>query len=136
MMGVIQRRAIQVQIEVAVIGRQFHDLFAYDQFFAQTAVRDQALNRADAQLVFFPELHQLGQARHRSVVVQDFAKHAGRLQARHPRQIDRRFGVTRAAQDAAFFRPQGEDMARLDKIVRTAISDARWFGWSPRDRAR
>ena len=102
MMGVVHRRAIHVELEIAVIGRQFHDLLAHDQFFAQSAISDQALDRADAQLVLFLELHQLRQPRHRAVVVQDFAEHPGRLQAGHARQIDRRFGVAGAAQHAAF----------------------------------
>ena len=135
-MGVIHRRAIHVQIEIAVIGRQFHHLLPLDQFLLQTAVGDQTLDRADAQLVFFPELHQLGQTRHRSVVVQDFAKHAGRLQARHPGEIDRRFRVTRAAQHAAVLRAQRKNVTRLDKILRHRSRPARWSGSSRRDRAR
>jgi hypothetical protein len=34
-----------------------------------SAVRDQTLNRADAQSVFFLEFHQLWQASHRSVIM-------------------------------------------------------------------
>ena len=117
-MRVVHRRAIQVKIEIAVIGRQFHDLLALDQFLAQPAVSDQTLDRADPQLVFFPELHQLRQSRHRPVVVQDFAKHAGWLQTRHAREIDCRFGVSRAPQHAAFLRPQRKDMPGLHEIVR------------------
>ena len=136
MMGVIDRRAIHVQIEIAVIGRQFHHLLAHDQFLLQTAMGDQALDRADPQLVFFLELHQLRQTRHRSVVVQDFAEHTGRLQARQPRQIDCRLRMTGAPQNAAFLRAQRENVTRLHKILRHRISASRWCGWSRRDRAR
>ena len=60
-------------------------------------MRDQTLDRADPQVVLFPELHQLRQARHRPVVVQDFAKDSGGLQASQPGQIDCCFSVTARA---------------------------------------
>ena len=97
MMRAVQRRAIEMQIEVAVVRRQFHDLLRLDQFFLEASVRDQALDRADAQPVFFAELHQFRQTRHGPVVVQNFAENAGRLEPRHPRQIDRRFRMARPA---------------------------------------
>ena len=120
-MSVVHRRAIHVQFEIAVIGRQFHHLLAHNQLLAQPAMRDQTLDRTNAQLVLFLELHQFRQARHRPIVVQNFAKHAGRLQPRHPGEIDRCFGVTGAPQNAAFLRSQGEDMTRLDEILRHGL---------------
>ena len=72
-----------MQIEIAVIRRHFHDLFALDQFFADPTMRDQTLNGADAEAVFFAEPHQLRQTRHRAVVMQNFAEHPGRLQSGH-----------------------------------------------------
>ena len=94
MMHPVERRAVHMQIEIAVISRQFYHLFELDQLFALSSIGDQTLDRANAQPVLFAELHQLRQPRHRSVVMQDFAEHAGRLQPGHPRKIDRRFGVT------------------------------------------
>ena len=107
-----------MQIEIAVIGRQFHDLLQLHQFFAYAPVRDQTLDRANAQPMFLAELHQLRQPRHRSVVVQDFAKHSRRLQSGHSREIDGRFGVTCASQHAAILGPQRKHMTRLIEIVR------------------
>lgn len=117
-MRVIDGRAIHVEIEIPVIGRQFHHLLAHDQLLAQATMRDQTLDRADPQLVFLFELHQLRETCHRAVVVQDFAKHAGRLQPRHPREINRRFSVASPAQDATFLRAQGENVTRLDEVLR------------------
>ena len=84
-------------------------------------MRDQALDRADAQPMFLAEPHQLRQARHRSVVVQDFAEDAGRLQSGHACEIDRRFGVAGAAQHAAVLRSQRKDMSGLHQIVRRRV---------------
>ena len=118
MMRAVELRAIKVQIEIAVVRRQFHDLLALDQFFRHAAMRDQTLDRANAQPVLFAELHQLRQARHGAVVMQDFAEDARRLQPRHRGEIDGRFGVARAPQHAAVFRPQRKNMPRLHEIVR------------------
>ena len=69
-------------------------------------------------LCFLPELHQLRQPRHRPVVIQDFAKHAGWLQTRQTREIDCRFGVPGAPQHAACLRAQREDVPGLHEIIR------------------
>ena len=60
--------------------------------------------------------HELRQARHGAVVVQDFAENTGGLQTGEAREIDRGFGVTRAAEDTTFLRAQRKDVTRLDEI--------------------
>ena len=117
-MRAVEFRTIKMQIEIAVIGRHFHDLFALDQFFPHPPMRDQTLDGANAQAVFFAEPHQLRQTRHRAVVMQNFAEHPGRLQSGHGGKINCRFGVTSAAQDAAVLRSQRKDMAGLHQIIR------------------
>ena len=102
-----------MQIEITVVGRQFHDLLQLNQFFAKTAKSDQALDRANAQAMFFAKLHQLGQPRHGAVVVQDFAKHASRLQAGHSCQVDGCLSVTCAPQHPAVLRAQRKYVAWL-----------------------
>ena len=67
--------------------------------------------------MFVAELHQLGQTGHCAVVMQDLAKHACRLQSGEPGKIDRRLGVSRAAQHTAVFGAQRTSVARLIKIV-------------------
>ena len=114
MMRAVELRSVKMQIEIAVIGRQFHHLFRFDKFLRQTPMRDQALDRADPQPMFLPELHQFWEARHRPVVVQNFAENSGRLQTGHSRVIDRGFGVTGAPQDAAILRAQRKDVTGLD----------------------
>ena len=107
-----------MQIEIAVFSRQFYHLLQLHQLFANAPMRDQALDRTHAQSVFFAELHQLWQARHRPVVVQNFAKHSGRLQPSHAGKIDRRLRVTGAAQHAAIFGAERKNVARLHQIAR------------------
>ena len=80
-----QSKMIKMEVEVAVIGGQFHDLLRFDQLLGETPIGDKALDRANAQAMLFPELHQLRQASHCSIIVQDFAKNAGGLKSSHAR---------------------------------------------------
>ena len=48
MMLAIKGRPIQMQIEIAVVGRHFHDLLNLHQFFAHATIGDQTLDRANA----------------------------------------------------------------------------------------
>src|SRR4029077_13775136 len=64
MMLPIELGPIQVQIEIAVVSRHFYDLLQLHELFAKTAISDQTLDRANAQTVFFADLHQFRQTRH------------------------------------------------------------------------
>jgi hypothetical protein len=50
--------------------------------------------------------------------VQNFAKHAGRLESGQPGQIHRRLGMTGSTQNTAIFRSEREDMPGLIQIFR------------------
>jgi len=63
-MRAIEFRTVKMKIEVAVLGRQFHDLFRLHQLFPHPPVRDQTLDRANTQAMFLAKFHELGQARH------------------------------------------------------------------------
>ena len=95
-----------MQIEFTVVGRQFHDLFRYDQFFLHAPMGNQTLNRANAEAVLFLELHQLRKAGHGAVIVQDFAEHARGLQPGHCGKVDGCFRVAAPLEHAAVHRPQ------------------------------
>src|SRR4030095_11887639 len=99
----IDLRAIQMQIEITVVGWQFHDLLEFYEFFAFPSVRDQALDRANAQSMFVAELHQLWKTRHGDVGVKKLADHPRLLEACHSRQIHSSLGVTRAPQHTTVF---------------------------------
>jgi len=66
---------------------------------------------------FFAKLHQLRQAGHRAVIVQNLAKHACWLQAGQTRKIDRRLGMPGASQHAAILCAQRKNMSRLHEII-------------------
>ena len=50
-MMVVELRAVEIQIKLAVFGRQFHDLDALDQFLARAPVPDEIGHRANFQPV-------------------------------------------------------------------------------------
>ena len=56
-MGVVELRPVQMQIEIAVIRGHFYDLFQLHQLLADASMRDQTLDRANAQTVLFAKLH-------------------------------------------------------------------------------
>ncbi len=70
------------------------------------------------------EALELGHARHRAVIVHDFADHAGRLHARHAREIDRRFGVAAARKHAAVDRAQRLQPSGADQIAGLGVPSA------------
>src|SRR6266478_2654672 len=114
----IEVRAIQVQIEIAVVSRHFHDLLQLYQLFANPAISDQTLDRTNMQAMFFVELHQFRQTCNRAIVVQNFAKHPRWLQTRHSCQVDSGLGVSCASQDAAVLCAQRKYMPGLAEVLR------------------
>ena len=79
--------------------------------------RDQVSDRADLHAVQLRERHQLGQARHRAVVVHDLADHRCGIEARQPRDIDACFGMPGAHEHAAFPGDERKDVAGRDDVV-------------------
>ena len=109
---------IQMQIEIAVIGRHLDDFDLLDQFLARLPVLDQVGDRADFQAVLPGEFQQLRQPRHCAVVVHDFADDADGAAAREARQIHGGLGVAGALQHAAGPGAQRKNVAGLDQILR------------------
>jgi hypothetical protein len=73
--------------------------------------------RADLQVVFLRELDQVGQARHRAVVLDDLADHRGRREARQRGEVATGLGVARAHEHAARLRHDREHVARLHDVL-------------------
>ena len=117
------RRAVEQQVERAVIGRQLHALLELDQLFAAAAILDQVEDGAELELVLFLELEQVGQARHGAVVLDDLAEDAGGIEAGEAREVDRRLGVAAALQHAARLGAERENVAGLDEIARLRFRD-------------
>ena len=117
----ISQRTVQIKIEVAVIGRHAHTLFALHQFLAAPAVGDEITDGAHLQLVLAAELLQIVEPRHRTIFVEDLANHSRGIESGQAHQINCRLGVARPLQDAAFPRLQGKNVPGLGQVGRTAL---------------
>ena len=109
--------AIEQQVEGAVVGRQLHALLQLDELFAAAAVFDEIEDGAELELVLLLEREQVGQPRHGAVVLDDFAEHAGGIEARQAREVDRGLGVAAALEHAARLGAQRKDVAGLDEVA-------------------
>ena len=85
------------------------------------AVANQVGHGQQLHIVQTTKFHQLGNPRHRAVVIHHFADHARMVESGKPRQIHRRFGLPGADQHAAIARAQGVDVAGARQIFRTRI---------------
>ena len=84
---------ISVNCKLTIASRKYCLSMSRNQFFTDTSISDQVLDRDDAQVLFFCNLHQLITIGSIAIVIQDFAQNAGGLQSSHASQIDRRLGV-------------------------------------------
>ncbi len=83
---------------------------------------DEARDRADFETVRLGEGDQVGQARHRSVVVHHFADHGGGREAGHRREVAAGFGMAGAHEDAAVLCLKRKDVAGLDEVARPRVA--------------
>ena len=95
-------------------------LAALGQMVVAQAIGDQVADRADLHPVMLGKFDQVVEPRHLAVILHDLADHAGRVEPRQPRHVDRRLGMAGADQHAAVARLQREDMAGGDDIVLAA----------------
>ncbi len=89
-----------------------------DQLFGLHAIADEVGHRDHFEAVLPAELGELRHARHGAVLVHDFANHTAGRKAREPRQIDSRFGLSRANEYAAWPGTQREHVSRTREIWR------------------
>ena len=115
--------AVSDHFEFAVLRRQFCICDLRNKFLADPTMRNQVFDRDDLQVLFVGDFEQLVASGSTSLVVQDFAKHAGWLQPRHASKIDGCFSVTRTTKDATFFCHQQVHVAGPLEVVRFA----RWI---------
>ena len=104
--------------ELAVLGRQPHRAHALDELLGPAAVLDEVGDGDELQAVSLAVADEIGDARHRPVVVHDLADDAAGLEAGEPGEIDGRFGLAGALEDAAGAGAERLDMAALDEVVR------------------
>ena len=112
----VDRGAVEVKLEVAVVGGQADDFDFLDEALALAAVFDEVFDGAKFELVSDGEGVEFGQASHGSVVVHNFANDGNRETAGQAGEVNGGFGVSGALEDAAIFGPQGEDVTWLDEV--------------------
>src|SRR5262249_7496011 len=81
--------------------------FPHHEALTLEAISDQLRDVDQFQIMLASELSQFWNARHGSILVEDFADHSDRCQPCHARQIDCSLGMPGALQDAARTRHQG-----------------------------
>ncbi len=101
----------------AVLGWQARFGFAVDELLAHAAVGDEFFDRDDRQIVFAGECGEFIAVGTVPFGVQHFAQDAGGVEAGHAGEIDGRFGMASAAEDAPFFGDQREHVAGAVKIA-------------------
>ena len=103
----------------AVLGGDGLDRRLAHQVVVAAAVGDQVGDGADLQPVALGDGDEVGQARHRAVLVHDLADHARGVEPGEPGDVDGRLGMPGAHQDAAVAGAQREDVARRRDVLRT-----------------
>ena len=88
------------EAEVAILGGHVDFLALFDEVLITQAIGNQVADGDDVQPVRFGEGLQLGQARHRAVLVQDFDQAGRRVQSRQSGQVDGGLRVAGAGQHA------------------------------------
>ena len=112
------RRLVDVKIESAgrrCLDRRLGDAL-HDAVVLAADRRSDPRWRRSSGSCDFGEAREIGHARHRAVVVHHFADDGRGIEARQLREIDRRFGMAGADEDAAFAGDQRKDVSRRDDI--------------------
>ena len=118
MMGAIGMDAIEVAIEIAVVGGELDRFFTLDEAFGSAAVFDDLSDGTGLQTVFFLVVAQIADPSHGAVFVHDLAEDSSWAEPGHPGEIDRRFGVSRAPKDTIVCSLQRKDMPGLHERIR------------------
>lgn len=116
-MHAIHQRAVEVEIEIAVVGRQNNRLLFLDEAFAFPSVGDEVLDRAHFEAVLALEFNQVRQSRHRAVILHDLTNHPRGVESGEAREVDRGLGVASSTENAAGFGLEREHMAWLDQVA-------------------
>ncbi len=107
------------RLELAVRGRQMNRRRALDELLVAAPVFDEIGDGDQLDVVTLAELDEVGDARHRPVLLHHLADDACGIRAREPCEVDRGFRLARPLEHAAFTCAQREDMAGLDDVDRT-----------------
>ena len=116
MLGAVEQRLEHVRGEVAVDRGDARFRHPAHQLLAAAAVADEIGDRDDHEVVLGREPLEVGEARHRAVVVDDLGEHARRLEAGEAGEVDRGLGVAGPVEHAALAVAQREDVAGTGEV--------------------
>ena len=102
---------------LAVLGRQLRRGHLLHELLVRDAVLDEVGDGDDEEVVLLSELHEVWHARHRAVLVHDFADDACRIEPGDARQVDSRLGLAGPLDHAAAARAQGEHVTGTQQVV-------------------
>ncbi len=105
------------RLELAVRGRQMDRRRALDELLGSAPVLDEIGDGDQLDVVALAELDEVGDARHRPVLLHHLADDARGIEAREPCEVDGGFRLARAQEHAAFAGAQREDVAGLDEVA-------------------
>ena len=117
----VDQRPVADRVELAERGRQAGRDDTLDEAVVLAPVGDQIGDRDHLQAVPLAVRDEVGNARHRPVLVHDLADHAGRIEPGEPREVDGRLGLTGPLEDAAGLGLEREHVPRLDQITRCRV---------------
>src|SRR5690606_35105258 len=106
----VELRAVAVDGELAMAGRQARLGSVLDHGLTPLSPGDQILDADQRQALGLRKALEFRTPHHATVVVDQLAEDADRLQPRQPRQVYSRFRMAGPAQDAAVLGAQREDM--------------------------
>ena len=117
----VQQAFVGVDLELAELGGQPRGGNLPHQPLVLHPVLDQVGDGDERKMETLRQSAQLGHARHRAVARHDLANDTGRRQAGEACQIDRRFGVAGADEDASLTRAQRKHVTRAQEILRLRV---------------
>ncbi len=117
MLALVDPVAIDARLELATDGGQARLGDRFDHRLVAEPVFDDIGDGDNLEPVDRGELDQIVAPRHRAVIFQNLADHAGRLHAREPGEVDSALGLTGADQHPAVARAERIDVAGRDKLA-------------------
>ena len=121
-MGFLAERILVCnQLEISVQRGQIHFHRPPYETFRPHPVRNEVLDRNNAEAEPVRHFHQVGRTRHHAFFGHDFHQRAHRGAAGHAGQVHRRFGMPGPPQHAAVLGAKGKYVARTRKIRGRAL---------------
>ena len=109
------------KLEMAILRRQIYLITHFDHFLSAQAISNQIFNRDNGHIKFLGNFHQLRQAGHCAIRINDLDERGGRVETRNAHQVNRGLGVTGTLEHALIDGAQRVDVSRTAEILRFAL---------------